>query len=92
MLQEISKEVTYAHCCTRDHQEMLSKTDMLATKCLEKVHDIKGKITLLQDKLAEQYVNTTAMQTNITELEDKILEHQAIIMDLESRIPTEVGI
>ena len=30
------------------------------------------------------------MQTNIHELEDTILEQQAIIMDLESRMPREV--
>ena len=49
MLQEISKEVADANCCARDHQdqEMLSKTEMLVTTCLEKVHDIEGKVTLL---------------------------------------------
>jgi hypothetical protein len=31
------------------------------------------------------------MSYNITELEDTILEHQAIIMDLDSRMPREVG-
>ncbi len=79
MLQEISKEVADAHCCARDHQEKLSKTEMLATKRLEKVRDIEGKVTLLQDKLAEQYVNATAIRTNIHELGDTILEQQAII-------------
>ena len=87
MLHEISKEVADANCCARDHQEKLSKTELLATKRFEKVCDIERKVTLRQDKLAEQYVNATAMQTNATELEGTVIEQQIIIMDLETRIP-----
>jgi hypothetical protein len=53
--------------CAWDHQEKLSNIEMLATKCLKKVCNIEGKVTLLGDKLAEQYVNTTATQTLQTE-------------------------
>jgi hypothetical protein len=51
MLQKISKEVADAHCCARDHQEKLSKTEICWQQSISK------KCVILKERLLYLKIN-----------------------------------